>query len=86
MLHSNDSNTNLDGIDGWSGPQVVHSGLQSLLPGVKVHGSEFGEIRVGDVNVERHRLIDVSAAVCGHVDHLLLTGGEGGRGGGVKQC
>ena len=69
--------TDLDGVDGWSRPQVVHSGLQSLLPGVEMHGSELAEIRLGNVNVEGHRLIDVSATIRRHVDHFLLAGGGG---------
>ena len=68
--------TDLDGVDGWSRPQVVHSGLQSLLPGVEMHGRQLAEIRLGNVNVEGHRLIDVSATIRRHVDHFLLAGGE----------
>ena len=64
--------SHLDSVDGGSGPQVVHAGLQALLPGVEVHGGEFGEIWVGDMNVKGHRLIDERTTVSGHVDHSPL--------------
>jgi hypothetical protein len=35
-------NGELDGIDSGLGPEVVHARLESLLPGIKVHGSQLG--------------------------------------------
>lgn len=33
----------LDGLGGGLGPQVVHAGLQALVPGIEVHAGHLGE-------------------------------------------
>ena len=42
------------------------------LPGVEVHASQFAVVRLGDVYIQRLALIDVRAAVGGHLENGLL--------------
>mmetsp|Transcript_25496 Transcript_25496/g.80444 ORF Transcript_25496/g.80444 Transcript_25496/m.80444 type:complete len:257 (-) Transcript_25496:95-865(-) len=62
----------LDGVDGRLGPQVVHARLEAQLPAVEVHGRELRRRGVDHVDVQRLRLVDVSAPVGCHVEHDLL--------------
>ena len=50
----------------------AHSGLEAGLPCVEVQRGELREVRVGDEHIERLALVDVCAAVCGHVDQRAL--------------
>ena len=54
------------------GPQVVHPGLQALLPGIKMHGGELGEGGIFHKEIERLRLADVGRAIGSHIDERLL--------------
>eukprot|EP00754_Rhynchopus_humris_P001505 Rhum_TRINITY_DN10876_c0_g1::Rhum_TRINITY_DN10876_c0_g1_i1::g.40448::m.40448 len=62
----------LDGVDGRAGAEVVLTGLQSLLPGVEVHGRELRLGGGAQEQVQRLRLVDVDGASGGHVDQVLL--------------
>ena len=42
------------------------------LPGVEVHASQFAVVRLGDVYIQRLALVDVRAAVGGHLENGLL--------------
>ena len=52
---------------------VLHAGLETLLPAVKVHAGELTHSRGLDMDVERLALADEGATVGGHVEDLLLT-------------
>jgi hypothetical protein len=63
----------LNGVNGRSSPQVVHSSLETLLPPVKVHGSQLSHGWVGQVNVQGLRLVDKGTTIGSEVDDSLLT-------------
>lgn len=63
----------LNGVDGRSSSQVVHSRLETLLPSVKVHRGQLTHRRVGQVDVERLGLVDEGTSVGGEVDDGLLA-------------
>ena len=42
------------------------------LPGVEVHAGQFAVVRLGDVYIQRLALVDVRAAVGGHLEYGLL--------------
>mmetsp|Transcript_5523 Transcript_5523/g.7783 ORF Transcript_5523/g.7783 Transcript_5523/m.7783 type:complete len:590 (-) Transcript_5523:355-2124(-) len=62
----------LDGVRFGERAQVVHAGLEALLPGVEVHRGESGSGGLGHVDVERLRLADEGPAVRRLVDDGLL--------------
>jgi hypothetical protein len=63
----------LNGVDGRSSSQVVHSRLETLLPSVEVHRGQLTHRRVGQVDVERLGLVDEGTSVGGEVDDGLLA-------------
>ncbi len=63
----------LDGIDGWSSSEVVHACLESLLPTVEVHRGELTRRWVGEMDVERLRLVDERSSVGSEVDDCFLA-------------
>mmetsp|Transcript_9849 Transcript_9849/g.29471 ORF Transcript_9849/g.29471 Transcript_9849/m.29471 type:complete len:237 (+) Transcript_9849:2-712(+) len=63
----------LDCIGGSLCSQVVEAGLKTKLPAVEVHGRQLRGCRIHHVDVQRLRLVDVSATVGCHVqDNPLL--------------
>mmetsp|Transcript_19724 Transcript_19724/g.41632 ORF Transcript_19724/g.41632 Transcript_19724/m.41632 type:complete len:589 (-) Transcript_19724:922-2688(-) len=74
----------LDRVRGRPGPQVVHSRLETLLPGVEVEGGHLPEVWIAHVDVEALALVDEGASVRRHVDegplldlpHRLVDGLE----------
>ena len=62
----------LNSAGGGSRAQVVHARLEALLPGVEMHAAHLAEVRLGDEDVERLRLVDERTAGSGHVDESLL--------------
>ena len=62
----------LDGVRGRARSEVVHTGLQTLLPRVEVQRRELTAVRIAHVHVERLRLVDEGAAVRRHVDEDAL--------------
>ena len=62
----------LDRVGRCTGAEVVHAGLEALLPRVEVQRGQLAEVGVGHEHVERLALVDVGAAVGGHVDEVAL--------------
>jgi len=62
----------LDGISGGFGSEVVHTGLQSSLPGVEVHGGELAEIDVVKMDIETLTLVNEGTTVGSHLNQILL--------------
>lgn len=56
-------NGELDGVRLGSGAEVVHAGLQALLPRVEVHRRQLAEGSLRHVDVHRLRLADVRSPV-----------------------
>ncbi len=54
------------------GAQVVHAGLQALLPSIEVQGSELAKVGIWHEHVEALALVNVSAAVSCHVNQRSL--------------
>jgi hypothetical protein len=62
----------LDGISLRTRAQVVHTRLQTFLPGVEVHRGELSSRRLRDVDVERLTLADVSSTIRSLIDDRFL--------------
>lgn len=66
-------NGELSGLCGRTSPEVVHPGLQALLPSVEVHACELPKSRSLQVDVQALALADERATVGGHVQDFLLA-------------
>ena len=66
-------NGELNGLGGGSSPQVIHSGLQSLLPSVKVHAGQLSVGRGLKVDIQALTLADEGTTISSEIENLLLT-------------
>ncbi len=62
----------LNGVRLGAGSQVVHTRLESLLPGIKVHRGEFLGGGFGNVNIQTLALANVGGAIGGKIQNDSL--------------
>lgn len=66
-------NGELNGLSSGSGAQVIHAGLQALLPSVEMHAGQLTHGRSLQVHVKRLALANESTTVGSKIEDLLLT-------------
>jgi len=47
--------------------------FEALLPGIEMHGAEFGHVGISHVNVETLALIDEGTPSRGQIEYLILS-------------
>jgi hypothetical protein len=72
LFNSLEVNSEFDGIDSWSGSQIIHSSLEPAFPSIKMHGGDFGVIRLRHENIQRLRLVYKRRPSSSQVDDLPL--------------
>jgi len=65
-------NCELDGLSLWSCTQIVHTSLQSLLPGVEVHTRQLTGTGLTYVDIHTLTLANKGTAIGGHVKNGTL--------------
>lgn len=63
----------LDSLRSRPRAEVIHSGLQSLLPAVEMHTRELTQGRGLQVDIQALALTYKRAAICSHVNDFLLA-------------